>query len=563
MAPLGPEREALARSDDVMCFTEYSVPKAPHLFRRLSTRSRPLGRIMMAYENAGYAPRNLKPNRARKSMLAPSRPCTMRKTALPDNSSASSEGTFALLQGMHPACVIIAIKDGQLLLQKIKTPGLSHLSYLIGADGKAAVIDPRRDCECYVEMARAEGLEITHIFETHRNEDLVSGASVLKELTGARVLHGPNAAGTVAYAQTTREGDVFDIGQLQIKVLETPGHTDDHLAFALYDTAYPDGPVGVFTGDALFVGDVGRTDFYPEREREVAGLLYDSLQKLLALGDQVIIYPAHGAGSVCGSGMADREFSTIGHERANNPRLQFASREDFIDFKVAENHYQPPYFRLMERLNLEGGDAAPRVMRPKHLLLDELCALDVDHVVDVREPLAFAGGHLPGSMNLPVGMISAYAGWFIREGENIALVASDEDQLKAAMTHLVRIALDNVSGGYVGVVPAAAKGKAMRRIPMIGTDEVKQRLESGNEQWTLLDVRDADERAKAKIDGSQHIYAGELNARYRDLDPAQHYTLMCASGMRATVAAGWLASRGFENLDVYLGSMGAWKANEG
>ncbi|MGB7407987.1 MAG: rhodanese-like domain-containing protein [Pontixanthobacter sp.] len=450
-----------------------------------------------------------------------------------------------------------------MLLEKIKTPGLSHLSYLIGSGGKTAVIDPRRDCECYVEFARAEGLEITHIFETHRNEDLVSGAPVLRELTGARVLHGPNAGGTVEYAETAREGDEFEIGQLRIRVMETPGHTDDHLAFVLQDTAYPDGPVGVFTGDALFVGDVGRTDFYPDRKREVAGLLYDSLQKILDLGDQVILYPAHGAGSVCGSGMAEREFSTLGHERRNNPRLQFESRDAFIDFKVEENHYQPPYFQLMERLNLEGGEPAPRVMRPKRLSLSELGNIDADHLVDVREPLAFASGHLPGSMNLPVGMISAFAGWFIREGESVALVASDEDQLEAAMTHLVRIALDNIRGGYVGVVPAAAKGKSMRTIPMIGTDEVERRLESDEGGWTLLDVRDADERAEGAIEGSRHTYVGELNEQYRDLDPAQHYTLMCASGMRATVAAGWLASRGFEKLDVYLGSMGAWKAAHG
>lgn len=448
-----------------------------------------------------------------------------------------------------------------MLLEKIKTPGLSHLSYLVGSGGKAAVIDPRRDCECYVEMARAEGLEITHIFETHRNEDLVSGAPILKELTGARVLHGPNPAGAIKYADTAREGEEFEIGQLRIKVLETPGHTDDHLAFVLHDAAYPDGPVGVFTGDALFVGDVGRTDFYPDRKREVAGLLFDSLQKILGLGDQVILYPAHGAGSVCGSGMAEREFSTLGHERLNNTRLQFETKEAFIDFKVEENHYQPPYFRLMERLNLEGGDAAPRVMRPQRLSLSELEAVEVDHLIDVREPLAFASGHLPGSMNLPVGMISAFAGWFIGESEKIALIASDEDQLEAAMTHLVRIALDTVVGGYVGVVPAAAQGRTLRTIPMIGTDEVAQRLAKEDESWTLLDVRDADERAQSAIEGSRHIYVGELHTRYRDLDRSERYTLMCASGMRATVAAGWLASRGFENLDVYLGSMGAWSAS--
>lgn len=446
-----------------------------------------------------------------------------------------------------------------MLLEKIKTPGLSHLSYLVGSGGKAAVIDPRRDCECYLEMARAAGLEITHIFETHRNEDLVSGAPILAAMTGARVLHGPNAAGEVAYAETAREGDSFGIGQLRIEVLETPGHTFDHLAYAIYDSEYDEGAVSVFTGDALFVGDVGRTDFYPDRAREMSGMLWDSLQKILGLGDQAIVYPAHGAGSVCGSGMAEREFSTIGHERRNNPRLLIGDREAFIDFKVAENHYQPPYFRLMERLNLEGGEAAPRVTRPKRLTLSELEQLEADHLVDIREPMAWASGHMPGSMCLPVGMISAFAGWFIGEDDSIALIASDEDQLAQAMEHLVRIGLDKIVGGYVGVVPAAAQGRSMEQVPMIATDEVERRVKGEPDEWTLLDVRDADEREEEAIDGSRHIYVGELNTRWKELDKDRRYTLMCASGMRATVAAGWLASRGFKQLDIYLGSMGAWR----
>lgn len=447
-----------------------------------------------------------------------------------------------------------------MILEKIKTPGLSHLSYLIGSGGKAAVVDPRRDCEIYLEKARAEGLEITHIFETHRNEDLITGSPILANMTGATVYHGPNAAGDVTFAQTATEGSRFDIGHITIEVLETPGHTDDHLAFVIHDSAYSEGPVGVFTGDALFVGDVGRTDFYPDRKREVAGLLYDSLQKLMALGDQAIIYPAHGAGSVCGSGMAEREFSTIGHERRNNPRLQITDREVFIEEKVAENHYQPPYFRLMERLNLDGAEAAPRVMRPRRLDLSEMQDTDADHVIDIRDPLAYASGHFPGSMCIPVGMISAFAGWFVSEGQSIKLVASDEDQLSKAMQHLIRIGLDDVVDGYVGVVPAAASGIAMNVTLMINTDIVKSRLEKNAPNWTLLDVRDADERAQAAIDGSQHIYVGQLNERWGELDKDRHYTLMCASGMRATVAAGWLASRGFKNLDIYLGSMGAWKA---
>lgn len=450
-----------------------------------------------------------------------------------------------------------------MLLRKIKTPGLSHLSYLVGSGGKAAVIDPRRDCDIYLETARAEGLEITHILETHRNEDLVSGAPILTSMTGAKVFHGPNAAGDVVYATTVHEGERFAIGQLTVEIIETPGHTDDHIAFALYDSEYPEGAVGVFTGDALFVGDVGRTDFYPDRKREVAGLLFDSLQKIMALGDQAIIYPAHGAGSVCGSGMAEREFSTVGHERRNNPRLQIDSRDAFIDAKVNENHYQPPYFRLMERLNLEGGDPAPRVLKPRNLSLTELADCSATHWIDVREPMAYASGHFPGSMNLPVGMISAFAGWFIGEDDSILLIGSDESQLATATEHLVRIALDNIVGGYSGVVPAAAAGKSMEQIPMIETGEVRKRLGEGRDNWTLLDVRDADERSEASIDGSQHIYVGELNDRWQELDKARHYSLMCASGMRATVAAGWLASRGFGKLDIYLGSMGAWKASQG
>lgn len=446
-----------------------------------------------------------------------------------------------------------------MLLETIKTPGLSHLSYLIGSGGQAAVIDPRRDCAIYVEKARAAGLEITHIFETHRNEDLVSGAPILSQMTGASVLHGPNPEQPIAYAQTTREGDRYAIGQLEIRVLETPGHTDDHLAYALFDTAYPDKAVGVFTGDALFVGDVGRTDFYPDRRQEVAGLLYDSLQAILALGDQAIIYPAHGAGSVCGSGMAEREFSTVGHERLNNPRLQLTDRDAFIAAKVSENHYQPPYFRLMERLNMQGGDAAPAVMRPRLLSLQQLNSSGADHLIDVREPMAYAAGHLSGAMSLPVAMIPAFAGWFIQEGQSVVLIASDEAQLATAMEHLVRIALDHIVGGYVGVLPAAAQGEALPSVPMIGTTEVKARLNSADD-WTLLDVRDIDERETVAIEGTEHIYVGHLNERWQKLDPSRRYTLMCASGARATIAAGWLASRGFAHLDIYAGSMGAWQA---
>ena len=449
-----------------------------------------------------------------------------------------------------------------MLLEKIKTEGLAHLSYLVGSKGQAAVIDPRRDCEIYVDIARTHGLEITHIFETHRNEDLISGAPILADWTGATVYHGPNADGDVQYAQTTRDGDRYEIGSLSIEILETPGHTDDHLAFALYDSEYTVGAVGVFSGDALFVGDVGRTDFYPHRAEEVAGLLYDSLQKILRLGDQAILYPAHGAGSVCGSGMADREFSTLGHERLNNPRLNMDSREAFISAKLSETHYVPPYFSRMEHLNLVGGSKPPRIEYPQILSLEALEKSGADYFIDIRSPTDFASAHFPNSILIPVDMLPAFAGWFIPERASIALIADNENQLKSAVQHLRRIGLDNIAGGYTGVVSAVAKGRSFEALLMVDTEIVKQRLEQKDANWTLLDVRAQDEVDDSSIDHSRHIYLGHLHEQWTGLDPNHHYTVMCASGMRASIGAGWLKSKGFAKVDVYLGSIGAWKAQK-
>lgn len=447
-----------------------------------------------------------------------------------------------------------------MFIETIKTDGLSHLSYMIGSNGVAAVIDPRRDCEIYVERARARGMQITHIFETHRNEDLVSGAPVLAALTGSRVLHGPNPAEPVRYADTAREGDSFAIGAAKITALETPGHTDDHLAFALYDSEYDQGAVGVFTGDALFVGDVGRTDFYPDRAREVAGLLFDSLRKLEGLGDQTIIYPAHGAGSVCGSGMADREFSTIGHERANNPRMKMADREAFIAAKLAETHYLPPYFSVMERLNVEGGSAMPRISAPVPLDLVALEKAGADRIVDTRSVTAFAGAHWPGALCIPADMIPAFAGWFLKETDRIALVSESMEEASVAATHLRRTGFDNIVGVFTNMVESVASGRDFASMPMVDLACVRGRIADQPDDWTLLDVRADDEVEDYSIKAARHVYVGHLHKKWRDLDPGRSYTVMCASGARASVAAGWLKAQGFERVDVFLGSAGAWKA---
>ena len=446
-----------------------------------------------------------------------------------------------------------------MFVEVFKADGLAHLSYLVGNGGVAAVIDPRRDCAGYVDAAAARGCRITHICETHRNEDLISGAPTLAAMTGAEVLHGPSPDAAIVYARTIHEGHAIALGSFRLVALETPGHTDDSLSYALYDeTAGPDA-VGVFTGDALFVGDVGRTDFYPDRARQVAGLLYDSLQKLLALGDQAIVYPAHGAGSVCGGGISAREFSTIGSERRSNPMLQ-CDRDSFIEAKLAEHHYQPPYFRLMERLNAEGGSPVPTPAQPTALASDAFEATPAK-IVDVRSTDSYRGAHLPGSLSIPTATIPAFAGWLLDPDEPVKLVADDAEQARTAARHLARIGYDRIAGALdPGLSAWAAEGRRFASLPVVNDREVAYRLDQSRDNWTLLDVRGKPEVEEVAIDGATHIYAGELPGRLDDLDNDQRITTMCASGVRATIAASVLRRSGFTIVDVFLGSMAAWQA---
>ena len=443
-------------------------------------------------------------------------------------------------------------------LEKIKTAGLAHLSYFLSADGEAAIIDPRRDIDVYLDLARAEGVVIKYVFETHRNEDLISGAPLVKQATGAEVWHGPHPEQPIRYAKETRDGQTFEIGGALLKVLETPGHTDDSLSYILYDKSFDEGPVGVFTGDALFVGDVGRTDFYPDRKKEVAGLLYDSLQKLIALGDQCLIYPAHGAGSVCGSGMADREFSSIGHERKNNPRLQIAGRDAFIDAKLAEQHYIPPYFERMERCNMLGADAAP----PAPLPCSPAMLLDPgEHIcLDVRGIFDFAGGHRTGSLCIPHDMIAAFAGWLLPVDRPILVVARDETQALNAATTLQRIGFDQIRGYVTSVMPLAVKNGPLTALDFSDTETIGSRLDNPPNGWTLLDVRAKEEYENGHIKGSRHAYVGELPGAVDDIDLDKPLTVMCGSGARATIAASALRRQGFTDVDVYIGSLQAWNA---
>lgn len=449
---------------------------------------------------------------------------------------------------------------GSIFMVKVKSESLAHLSFILGHGGQAAVIDPRRDCEMYVDIAHRNGARITHIFETHRNEDYVIGSQDLARRTGAKIFHGKNL--DFAYGNPVSEGDTFELGNIQLSILETPGHTFESISIVMSDKSTGDRPVGVFTGDALFIGSVGRTDFFPNRAAEVAGLQYDSIfKKILPLGDHVILYPAHGAGSVCGSGMADREFSTLGYEKLFNPALQISDRDSFIERKVAEKPHQPPYFRKMEELNQQGN--APlldRLPTPEPLSPSQFsAAMEAGMLaLDLRSPEAFAGAFIPGSLAIPLAMVPAYGGYFLPYDRPIGLVVHSYDEVETAVRYLIRMGFDRFDGFLAGGLHAwETAGGPYSRIPAVHVDELSRRFKE-DQQFTLLDVREASEiQELGKFAGAQHIFLGDLPNRMKEVPKDKPVTTFCGSGKRAIIAASLLKQNGFSQVEDSLGSMSA------
>ena len=446
-------------------------------------------------------------------------------------------------------------------METIYTPGVAHLSYILGDGRQAAVIDPRRDSDIYLEIAYQHGANITHIFETHRNEDYVIGSLDLAGRAGAAIHHGSQL--DFQYGTPVNEGDEFQLGDVKLSVLHTPGHTMESISVVYRDLAFSDDPLGVFTGDALFIGDVGRTDFFPDRAEEVAGMLYDSIfQKLLPLGDLVLLWPAHGAGSVCGSGMADRNFSTLGYERKHNPVLRKTDRQAFIAHKLAEEHFLPPYFKQMEKYNLEGAPPLAEMPRPKPFSPDELAAAMEQGmlVVDVRTPEAYAGAHVPGSFSLPSDMLPAFAGMFLDYAHPLALVVDDYGQIDGAVRSLIRIGYDNVGAFLAGGLHAwETSGRRYDSIPAIHIEDVERRIDVGD-HLTLLDVRSKEEFQSGHLPGATHIYVGDLPKELDRIADRRPVTAYCNSGQRAMIAASLLQRHGIEPVENCLGSIAACKS---
>lgn len=446
----------------------------------------------------------------------------------------------------------------KMLFERISAEGLAHFSYLVGSGSKAFVVDPRRDCGVYVDRAGQENMRITHVFETHRNEDYVTGSLELAERTGAKVLHGPGAER--GYGEALGDGDRFGFGELELTALRTPGHTGDSMTYVLGQVGGPS--FAAFTGDALFVGDVGRTDLLgPESTERLSRVLFRSLhQKILALDDGVLVCPAHGAGSVCGGDIGEREFSTIGLERSQNPMLRLGE-DEFVRRKAEERLDFPPYFRRMESMNVGrrpamSGMPDPWPMPPKEFA-EAMRAGGL--VLDVRMAESFAGACIKDALSIWIDGLAPYAGWILPYDRPILLVTSSRADLDRAVRTLVRMGFDDIRGFLRGGMAQWLKeGMRYETIPTMSVHQLRRAMNEG--EVFLLDPRPQHEWEEYRVPGAAHIFVGELERRLGEVPQDRPVACMCSSGFRGSMAAALLKWKGYSDARNVLGGIGAWRA---
>jgi len=440
---------------------------------------------------------------------------------------------------------------------------LAQASYLIGSDGEAAVVDPRRDVDVYLDEARARGLVIRHVIETHLHADFVSGHRELAERTGAKIYFG--AAARAAFPHVAvRDRDEIRMGAVTLRFLETPGHTPESVSVLVFDGPVSGDPKAVLTGDTLFIGDVGRPDLLGARvgAEELAGQLYDSLHgKLLALPDSVEVYPGHGAGSLCGRNISNETSSTIGQQRRFNYALRPMPREEFVALMTTDLPEAPAYFSRDARINREGPAKLAELPVPSALPPEAFAerARSGAWVVDVRGPAEFAAGHVPGSLHIGLGgQFASWAGALVAPETPLVLVTDDEGQVAEARTRLARVGLENVVG-YLdgGVLAWDREGRPLARTEQVGVDELHARITEASAAQ-VLDVRRPAEWRAGHIAGARHIPLSELAARAGDLDPKRPVAVVCASGYRSSIAASVLERQGFSAAINVVGGMTAW-----
>ncbi len=441
---------------------------------------------------------------------------------------------------------------------------LAHASYAVGSEGIAAIIDPQRDVDIYLELAARKGWKIEHIIETHLHADFVSGHHELAKRTGARIYLGAGAGAEFPHV-AVKDGDEIQFGQCRLRFLQTPGHTMESFCILMTDRGQPERPQAVFTGDTLFVGDVGRPDLSTTHTpQELAAILYQSLhEKLLTLPDNTEIFPAHGAGSLCGRQMSSESSSTIGQQRLNNYALLARTPEEFVHLLTDNLPARPEYFAREVDLNRRG--AAPLSELPP---LAAFTAPDVLRlqkegavVVDTRPAMEFAVAHVPGSVH--IALTGQYASWAARIlglDTRLIIAGEDPDHVRESQLRLARVGLENVAGYLAdGVSGWIKSGFELEYIPQITVQEFVELREQEPDKIAVLDVREPGELSGGVIEKSVSIPLGELKARAGELDPRKLLVVHCKGGYRSSIATSLLRRAGFRDIANLIGGFDAWK----
>jgi glyoxylase-like metal-dependent hydrolase (beta-lactamase superfamily II)/rhodanese-related sulfurtransferase len=425
--------------------------------------------------------------------------------------------------------------------QHFYLPCLAHASYLIADGGEAVVVDPQRDVDQYIEAAERLGVSIRYVIETHLHADFVSGHRELAERTGAEIVFGARAEAVFPH-RAVRDGDVLRIGSTELRAIETPGHTPESISWLVVEDGQPS---KLLTGDTLFIGDVGRPDLAGSRgytSEDMASMLYDSLRtKILALPDDVEVWPAHGAGSACGRNISAEASSTIGTQRRMNWALQPMSREEFVETLTSGLAAPPRYFPRDAELNRQG----PRALRDLAVSAVD-CVTPDALILDVRDPDAFGARHIAGAVNIGLdGNFALWCGTLLPFDAPIVIVADDEASASQAVMRLARVGIENVAGSIT-----ALDAFATASLPQISVDDL--------DGMAVLDVRRTAEFWEGHVTGAQNIPLAELPDRLAEVERERPLAVICAAGYRSSIACSLLARVGFTNIVNVLRGTEEW-----
>jgi len=441
---------------------------------------------------------------------------------------------------------------------------IAHSSYILAGSDVCAVIDPQRDTDIYIKEARALGVEITHILQTHLHADFVSGQLDLAEKTDAKIYVAKSAECTFGHVALS-EGDTIEIEDILIKVLETPGHTPEHLCFVVSDTTRGEAPVCAFVGDTLFVGDVGRPDLFPDMAEELAGKLYRSLfDKILKLPDFCEVLPAHGAGSLCGRAMGAKWRSTIGYERKYNAALQIKDKAEFIKSLTEDMPPAPDHFSRSTDINRKGAALVSQLPRMKELNAEafkEMIEKENVAVVDTRSYLAFGSQHIPGSWSLDYNSnLPTFAGWVLPVDKDLLVVSDSFREAEKTNVWLRRVGQDRIAGYLDGGIPAwVTNGYKTNYITQISAEDL-HKMVTGSSTFVLIDVRAPLEFEDGHIEGAVNIPVADLRERHSELKKKDAIIMICSSGNRSSLGVSILRQHGFKNLYNVAGGMTGYSA---